>query len=224
MKRKASASPAAQPASKSRKKPVAAKPAPLYRQPNTVRGGPEKKNHDVSATIAMTAGALTFVAPAAGTLLNGISEGATSTSRVGRKISMVKLTVYWSAYLASTSIGGSPIRVMIIYDKQANTALPAVLTWLNTNDFHSQNQLYNGDRFITVGSFLTDTISVGGNYSVSGKWSRSIDLETLYNDGNSGLITDIQTGSLYLTTAQNGQIGTAGPSFQFISRLRFIDF
>lgn len=217
-------SPVGQPAQKGRKKSHPQKALPLYRQPNTVRGGPEKKNHDVGTTIAMTAGALTFVAPGAATLLNGISEGATSTSRVGRKISMVKLTVYWSAYLASTSIGGSPIRVMIIYDKQANTAAPAVLTWLNTNDFHSQNQLYNSDRFITVGSWITDTISVGGNYCVAGKWSRSIDLETIYNDGNAGLISDIQTGSLYLTTAQNGQIGTAGPSFQFISRLRFIDF
>lgn len=223
MKRKASWTPPAQKGPK-KGKFVAKRPAPLYRQPNTVKGGPERKNHDVSATLAPTAGALTFVAPGATSLLNGISEGATSTARIGRKITMSKLTIYWTANLQSTSVGGSPLRVLIVYDKQANTAAPAVLTFLNTNDFHSQMQLYNADRFVIVGSFLTPTVTVGGDYSVSGKWTRNISLEAIYNDGNAGLITDIQTGSLYITVAQNAQITTAGPQFTFISRLRFIDF
>jgi len=200
------------------------RPAPLYRQLNTVKGGPEKKNHDVAATIAITAGVLTWKGAVPAQLLNGISEGATSTSRIGRKITMTKLTINWFANLQSTSVGGSPIRCMVYYDKQANTAASGILTVLNTDDFNSQMQLYNVDRFILVASFFTPPVTVGGNYTECGKFTKSIALEAIYNDGNSGTITDIQTGSLYIVVAQTANITVAGPNFSFISRLRFIDF
>jgi len=136
---------------------------------------------------------------------------------------MRSLDLRWTANLSPTSIVGSPIRVLVIYDKQSNAALPAILQIVNTNDFLSPMNLSNSDRFTVIRSFYTEPLSVNNNYSVSGHEYIKMDLEAIYNDTNGGTIADIQTGSIILLVAQDSNITTAGPFFSFISRIRFDD-
>jgi len=41
-------------------------------------------------------------------------------------------------------------RLLILYDKQTNGALPATGDVVNTTDFHAPLNLANSDRFVTV--------------------------------------------------------------------------
>lgn len=207
---------------------MVAKPQKSLRfQVNTVRGpNPEKKeitNAFAGLTLVAGGGDKTFVAYTAASLLNAVVQGTTAETRIGRKIRMRSLEIRWNYALALTSVGGSPLRILVVYDKQANAAFPAITQVLNTNDFVSPMNLSNSDRFTIIRSFITEPISTGNNYSVSGHEFIPIDLEAIYNDTNGGTIADIQTGSILITIAYNAQVTTAAPLFSFISRIRFDD-
>lgn len=198
-------------------------------QPNTIHGrNPEKKEITKANTqIALANGVVTFVAIAAANLLNGVVQGTSAETRIGRKIRMRSLDFRWTAATATTTnASGGNLRVLIVYDKQANAALATVAGILNTDDFHSPMNLANSDRFTVLRSFLTPTIGFGTSEgaSTSGHEFIPMDLETIYNDGVAGTIADIQTGAVYVMVAQNGNIVTTGaPIFNFISRIRFDD-
>lgn len=194
-------------------------------QPNTIHGrNPEKKEITLANTNeALVFGSLAWVVPAANNLLNGVVQGTTAETRLGRKIRMRSLDFRWSAFLGPTSTGGSPVRILIFYDKQANAALPLIASLMQANDFHAPMNLANSDRFTILRSVITEPISQNNNFSVSGHEYVVMDLETIYNDVNGGLITDIVTGSVFVVVSHNGQILTANGGFTFISRIRFDD-
>jgi len=194
-------------------------------QANTVgTRAPEKKEITNGVqTIVSGIAVETFTAITAASLLNGVVQGTTAETRIGRKIRMRSLDIRWTWNLQSTSTGGSPVRCVVVYDKQSNAAAPTIAQIFNTNDFLSPMLLANSDRFIILRSFISEPVSLNNNLSVSGHEFVPIDLDVIYNDTNGGTILDIQTGSAYLMIAQNGSIGTAGGEFTFISRIRFDD-
>lgn len=189
---------------------------------NPSRGG-ELKFTDTTATNAITFGVATFNAPGPTTLLNGLVPDSTATGRIGRKIVMKSLYFRYFASLAATSTGGSPMRFIIVYDKQANAQAPGVTDLLLANDFLSPNNLSNRDRFVVLVDQTTDPIGTGSNYSVSGTVFKRINLETMFNAGTAGTIGDITSGSVYMIVAQNGFIGTANCTFQWRCRIRYDD-
>lgn len=202
---------------------VASKPPQksLLFQPNTVRSGPEAKDHVFVLPAALGAfGATTF---SAGTLLNALGQGTTAVTRLGRKVQLKSLYIRYSIALAPTSTGGSPARILVVYDKQANGAAPLITDILLANDFHSPNNLNNSDRFITIFDEITEPVSVQNNYSISGKLYKKLGLETVYKDTSAGDITDIATGSIYAFVANNSGIGVANGAVASYTRLRFLD-
>lgn len=201
---------------------VAPVPRSLVFQPNTIRGGPEQKEHVVALPAAMgNFGATTF---SAATLLNGLHQGATAATRIGRKITMKSLLIRYSIALAPTSVGGSPARILVVYDKQPNLLTAAITDILLANDFHSPNNLNNSDRFITVFDHISEPISTQNNYSVSGVLYKKLGLETMYKDTDNGDITDITTGSLLAFVACNSGITIATGAVGSLTRMRFIDY
>lgn len=183
--------------------------------------GPEKKNIDITATIGVASGSATFGAVQD---LNVVAQGTTAETRLGRKIIMTSMELRWSYSLAPTSIQGSPLRVLVVYDKQANAAAAAATDILQTPAvFTTCMNLANSERFVVIMSFLTEPISLNNNYSVAGVQYRRFRLETVFNDTNAGTIADIQTGAILLLTCQDGNIGTANASFLYYSRIRFED-
>lgn len=189
-------------------------------QTNTISSGPEVKNVDVAVAITPPPSAVTFTA---GTLLNGINIGTSPITRVGRKIRMRKLGINITFALAPTSVGGSSIRTLVIYDKQSNLAAPAITDILNTNEFNSFNLLAYSDRFITLANDISEPISVQNNFSVARKLNIKMDLETVYDDVAGGTIASIHTGAIYIFFAQDSAITVAGPPILAISRLRYTD-
>jgi len=87
----------------------------------------EVKCVDVVTTVAQ------FLAPAGAPvaqLLNGIAGGAGSYQRVGRKVAMQSL--YINGYISDHAVGSSNVsealRILVVYDSQANGATPV---WAN---------------------------------------------------------------------------------------------
>lgn len=202
---------------------------PVARQSMRVGGwaskasqGPEIKFVDTSQNAVGTLNT-NFAAPAASNLINGLAEGVTATSRNGRKIVMKSVYVRWTFQLASTSIGGAAHRILVVYDKQANAALPLIGDILTSNDFNQTNNLSNRDRFVTIADVMVDPISANGEFARSGVIYKKINLETMFNATSGGTIADITTGSMFIIVAQSGTIATTASTFLARTRVRFTD-
>ena len=187
---------------------------------NPSRGG-ELKYIDVgSNTQTLTAGVFTF---SAGALLNGCIQGSDATNRIGRKIVIKSLLLRGDVRLSTTSVGGSPVRILVVYDKQANATAPAITDILDVDAYTGRMNLNNRDRFVILMDFITDPISINGNFCQNVKIYKKCNLESVFNSGNAGTVGDITSGSIYLFAAQTGNITTANASFVFRSRIRFLD-
>lgn len=182
--------------------------------------GGELKFVDVATQITITAGAVTW---SAGTLLNGIAPGSTASNRIGRKVHGKSLLFRYSLRLAATSTGGSPVRILIVYDKQANAAAPAITDILTTDEMRYPNNLSNRDRFVTIFDHYTEPVSANANASTASVLFKRFDLETMFNAGAAGTIGDITSGSIYVFAAQTSSIATANATIDFAARYRYTD-
>lgn len=187
---------------------------------NPSRMAERKFKDTLSQSATITFGAGTFTAPA---ILNGLTQGSDATNRIGRKVIWKSLYLRMTAALAATSTGGGNIRCIIVYDKQANAAAPAVTDILVQDAFTSPNNLNNRDRFVTLCDQITDPIGAATEFSAHIEYFKKINLETVFNSGNAGTIGDIQSGSLYIMFAQQGTIATASGQITWSTRLRFDD-
>lgn len=186
---------------------------------NPSRGG-ELKFVDIAATPTITFASGTF---SAGTLLNGSVPGSGATDRIGRKVVIKSLLYRYAFSLAASSTGGGTLRILIVYDKQANAAAPLITDILLADSFTSPNNLSNRDRFITLFDELTEPLGSGANYQVANVGYKKLNLEQMFNAGTAGTIGDITSGSIYLFVAQSGAIGTANPTFSIRTRVRYSD-
>lgn len=182
--------------------------------------GPEKKNIDTVNTQNLAFGSAAF-----GVLIpiNIVAQGASAETRVGRKIVNTSLDFNWTVSLGTTSTGGGNVRILVVYDKQTNAALPVVADVLAAGNFLAPMNLANSERFVVIASIITEPVSANNNFAVSGKFYRKMLLETVFNDTNAGNIGDIQTGGIYFLVAQDGFIGTANGLFSYYTRIRFED-
>lgn len=175
------------------------------------------KDTDYQVTLPLAA---TF---AGAVLLNGLVPGSTATTRIGRKVIMKSLLIRYRYLTQATTVGGSPIRLMIVYDKQANATAPTILDVLEQDQFTSPNNLSNRDRFVTLCDNLSVPLSQNGNQGLGEVIYKPLNLETMFNDGVAGTIGDITSGSVYLFAAQNGGISVAGPITEWDVRIRYSD-
>lgn len=184
--------------------------------------GSELKYVDFIVTTTLTAGVATFTSPY---LINGISQGTGANgNRIGRKLIMTKFQLRYSATLnAAGSTGGSPIRIMMIYDKQANATMPNITDILIVDSFLATNQLANRDRFITLMDIITEPLSLAGNFAIAGQEVRREKLEVCFNSGTDATINSITTGSVVVMFAQCGNIAAQNPAISWVSRIRYKD-
>jgi len=179
----------------------------------------ELKDITLNTTATILAGNTTAVV----TLLNGVAQGTTASTRLGRRIVMRSLLLKYQVSLVPTSAGNSPIRVLVVYDAQANATAPAATDVLLTNEITSPMNLSNSRRFKTLCDEVIPCIGTAGPQACL--WTRYIkmNLNTEFNTGSAGTVGDIQSGSVYMLTLQNGQIITASPTANMYSRIRFSD-
>jgi len=180
----------------------------------------ELKFVDTSFSSDPPAGSVAFTAA---TLLNGLVPGSTASQRIGRKVTIKSMLIRYQNKLAPTSVGGSPVRILIVYDKQANTNTAGITDILLTDSANSPNNLSNRDRFVTLCDHISAPVSVENDFQVADIIYKPLNLETMFNEGNAGTIGDITTGSILMFVAQFGGITVASPDFSASCRIRYSD-
>lgn len=188
---------------------------------NPSKGG-ETKFIDTNVTTAIAFNSSAF---GAGTLLNGCANGSDASTRIGRKITLKSLLLRYTFRTGTSSTWGCKVRILVVYDKQANSAAPAITDILLADEFNSPNNLSNRDRFVTIFDQITDSFGAGTGEiaSASDVLYKKLNFETMFNSGSAGTIGDITSGSIYVFTAQNGGLLAANASQNTRVRVRFTD-
>lgn len=156
------------------------------------------------------------------TLLNGVATGTDFTNRIGRKIIMKSVQIRGMVRPATSTPTSAVCRVIIGYDMQPNTALPAVTDVLLAATGDSMLNLNNRDRFkmlmdkqVTMGFYnTTASSSVADHTVVNVKKYIKLNHDTIF-DGTTAAIGDITSGSLFLLT-----VGTLASGWEILCTLR----
>lgn len=155
-----------------------------------------------------------FVVPvlplAAGTtvdyvLINGLTQGAGPSNRIGTRTRAKRCEVRFSA--GGSTVNVAHFRVFLLYDKQPNAAGPlnAQLLYNTTaqRTYISPFNIVGSKRYDIIWdrSFTTDIF--GGATDIPGERVLTVKCNlnnriTQYNTGNAGTVADINTGSFYL--------------------------
>jgi len=180
----------------------------------------ELKNVDFSGAAFLSAGSTTASLEG---LINGVAVGAGTDQRVGRRVTMKSLWVRWNFTMQSTSVGTSPFRILIVYDKQPNGGTqPAATLVLQTNDINGLKNLGQEKRFTTVMDEYIDCIGTAGPQSQIGQRFIKLNHEVEFS-GTDATTASVATGALWAYIWQNGQITSVGPLSNFRTRVRYCD-
>lgn len=165
-------------------------------------------------------------------LLNGMAQGTTASTRVGRKI-MIK-SIQWKISAAAESLlnqVGSRIHWALVWDKQSNGAAPAYTDIYDTATPTSMFNISNSSRFVIlksddvvvtgVNNNGTNMATVGAHQIINGY--RRCELPVQYNAGNAGTVADIQTGGLFLVYVGDIAAGTSDVDMTGVVRIRYTD-
>lgn len=163
-------------------------------------------------------------------LLNGVQQGSDYTERIGRKISMTSVFFRCTVSLAASPNAASQVvRLMIVYDEQANNAAAAGTDILTPDtSVESLMNLSNRDRFKVLYDKIRLLSAQGvtdGNLGDKAYFTKYIKMNLpVVFSGTGATIGAIQTGALYVLFS--GTVATAAATratAAWESRVRFID-
>lgn len=161
-------------------------------------------------------------------LVATILQGPDETMRLGRNVVYTSLS--WKGILQGGSAGSQSVaRLIILYDRQPNRALPAAADILNGGTVFAMRNNDNQDRFVFLYDKVQSVIGTStstGTESAQRVWNKAIPLKKLvanYQSGATGAIGEITTGSLIYMTVGNLASGTTAPVFTLNFRTRFAD-
>jgi len=186
---------------------------------------PEQKNFDSNVAAPIVIAQATAVRSS----IFSPDQGTGPSEHVGRKIDCTSLSWKWSANYAATTAGSSPMRLLVVYDRQPNAALPNTTDVVNQDYINAHMNLNNSKRFLVIVNEEFEGLSIQGPNSFFKKGYVSFQkrfkctLPTEFNDVNGGTIADITTGSFVAFTWQSGGIITAAPTDTLDFRIRYID-
>lgn len=212
----------------------------IHRNPNSVAA----ETHYLDVISAVTT-PTPFITAGTFVCLNATKEGNASFERNGRRIVMKSLHLN-GIITPNASAPGSTVskygRIMVIYDKQANGAAPALAdVLLSESAGSSETNVYSGLRMANRGRFeiiiderivfppitasagaISSALCLTGEEAKISRFSRLKDRVTEYNGSNaSPSVAEITTGSLYLLVL--GETATtADYNFKWNSRLKFL--
>lgn len=175
----------------------------------------EKKNIDFGGTLTPTG----INGWSAVTMVNGLAQGPGSSNRIGRKVHLKSLYLRYM-YLPTTAAGGQA-RILVVYDKQTNAALPSINDILTgAPDINSPNNLANAERFVTLVDCITLLPGTAGQHVIGAEY-RKINLDQMFNTDVSANITAITSGGMYILMCPSA--GLVADTVQFATRIRFTD-
>ena len=202
------------------KKPKIKKSLSLVNPPQST-SSIEKKNIDITTSFAL---------PAYGTwsgqnLLNAMAQGAGSSSRIGRKVLNKSFLMRYSLQQPA-SLPSLQARILVVFDKQPNGAIPAITDILNGSTAEAVNNLDKADRFVTLVDYVTPEPGSNGAGEAAVQTFlypaiyRKMNLETMYS-GTAGTFAEIVTGAIWLFVHATEATGTA--QMYLSTRVRYTD-
>jgi len=179
------------------------------------------------------------------TAMNLIQSGSGFNNRVGRRIEMKSVHLVGILKQTGTvNVSNDYGRVVVVYDRQPNGALPAITTILlqydqssttSTTAFSGLNPdqrerfMIVADEHIALPSVVAASGLTGGvdGLSVTFNINRFIKLRNLtthfQHDSNPAVIGDVATGALYVFTLGAFASGSEGWNASLSWRLRYVD-
>lgn len=186
---------------------------------------PELKFLDVT-----TAGTFTVATATANTpvLINGCAQGTDANQHIGRQTTMKSLYWLWEGFLATTTIGQTSCRLVIVYDKEAEGAAPTVAAGMQTDIFNmdsivAQNNLNNRDRFVILVDEVVECLGASGPSAFMRKGYRKVQLPCVFNAGAGATVAAINTGSVYAIVWGGFPLAVANATYNLQTRIRFTD-
>lgn len=163
--------------------------------------------------------------------LNLVPQGATQTTRVGKKIMLKSLQCHGLMQADSTN-ALTQASYVIVYDRRPSGALPAITDIFDTvspnsflNDANSGRfKILKREDFTVIGNSTTGAATDKTAYAVD--WYYKFPpkyAQTSYKAAGTGAIDDIDEGAIYLVTLGSSVAGTADALFGAGFRLRFYD-
>ena len=193
-------------------------PAPAARIPEHI----EFKALDIALTG-------TFSTTAAMACLNAPAPGTAMNQRIGREIMIrsieVRLTATSDANAAGV-VGGIWNRCIIFYDRQTNTAAPAVTDLLTAADCWAPRNLDNRHRFTILhdSRFFLSPVTPGIDVMHRDlSWYRRMRHPTTYNAVGGGTVADITSGGLFILLLGTEAVGSNPPIANGYARIRYTD-
>lgn len=203
------------------KKPALVRQRSLSNPGTLKRLVPEKKNIDFIQVFNLAPNQGSSGSWNGPVLLNGIATGGSPNQRQGRSVQMKSIQVR----LATITTNPQPhtFRVLVVYDKQTNAALPTVAAVLESAvSSESPMNLSNGKRFIVLMDYMTNPTGLTGAIIMDPMQYRKINLPIEFNLGLGATIGDITTGGIYVLITSN-QLNAELPRVSFYSRIRYTD-
>lgn len=171
---------------------------------------PEMKAVDSVGTLALsntTTGAGHTI------LVNGSVQGTDRFNRVGRRINIKSINVRMYVYTSqgSPAVIDDLLRFALVWDEQPTGSLPVISDYwqdtstsgILTTNLLSHNNLNNTARFrmlrtlsVPINAELQCTETNQGRAFI--EWNIKCNFITQYNAGNTGALSDITTGAIYV--------------------------
>ncbi len=153
------------------------------------------------------------------TLLNGLVQGTTSTTRLGQslKATGIEFKCFVTMNAAATAI--SSYRVMIFMDKQPNATAPTT-----TDVYPAAAVSYRTVAYLDRFSIIWEKWAILDVEFPTGEiesFSKTLNFHEEFNTSNAGTIADITKNSLYI--AFYSDAGSNFPSINWSVRYVFVD-
>lgn len=161
-------------------------------------------------------------------LIATVAQGASTSQRVGKKISLKSIQIRGQARSnsATTYTSGA---MLIVYDKRPDGNLPAITAILDTASADSFNNDTNSGRFRIIRRYDW-TFSGNSTAPATGNEVHDINefislkgLPTVYKAAGTGAIGDIEQGALYVVTVGTDAAGTGAAAAICGFRTRYVD-
>ncbi len=191
--------------------------------------GSEKKFHDITVNQSALAQGGTVQAS-----ITVIPQGVTEKTRVGRKLTITNINWRGEIHLNLDSNTATPnietIRAVLVLDKQANGAAPAITDVFETDDYNSFLNLANSGRFkILMNKYFILNKTAGAGASTAANVWPVVQRRFKYNkkcrivmeyDAATGAVTEVKSNNLIIMWfARSGSAADVDSNF----RLRFSD-
>jgi len=180
---------------------------------------PERKVQDTfyNGTVG-TAGAIT--------LFNGLVQGLDNVNRIGRQVTNKSIYQRMTINVGAGAAANQNLRLMLMWVKDPSQTAPTLTTVFGTatpgvNQMMNLN--YRNDYVVLLDKTYTLSPLSGGPSCRFDKIYKKCNMKTIYNANNTGGISDIEAGALYIVLLSDVAIAGNGPNVTIQSRVRFVD-